>query len=82
MNEDLLKLKQKDEESQTNLLQTLEVYLEENCRLKQAAEKLFIHTNTLKYRLNQISELTEISFDDFHANCQLYIDLQILKVKE
>lgn len=82
MNEDLLKLKQKDEESQTNLLQTLEVYLEENCRLKQAAEKLFIHTNTLKYRLNQINELTEISFDDFHANCQLYIDLQIMKVKE
>lgn len=81
VNEDLLKLKLKDKESQTNLLQTLETYLEENCRLKQAAEKLFIHTNTLKYRLNQITESTSISFDDFHKNCQLYIDLQIMKVK-
>ncbi|RST61593.1 PucR family transcriptional regulator [Siminovitchia terrae] len=80
-NEELLKLKQKDEESQTNLLRTLEVYLEENCRLKQAAEKLFIHTNTLKYRLNQINELTEIDFNDFNQNCQLYIDLKIMKVK-
>ncbi|MBD8004137.1 PucR family transcriptional regulator [Bacillus norwichensis] len=78
-NEDLLKLKQKDEESQTNLLQTLEIYLEESCRLKQAAEKLFIHTNTLKYRLNQINQLTEIDFDDFNQNCQLYIDLKIMK---
>lgn len=81
LNEELLKLKQKDEESQTNLLQTLEVYLEENCRLKQAAEKLFIHTNTLKYRLNQINELTEIDFNNFNQNCQLYIDLKIMKVK-
>lgn len=81
MNEALLRLKQKDEERQTNLLQTLEVYLEEGCRLKQAAEKLFIHTNTLKYRLNQIEELTSIKFDDFHANCQLYIDLKIMKVQ-
>ncbi|RST72735.1 PucR family transcriptional regulator [Siminovitchia acidinfaciens] len=80
VNPDLLKLKQKDDESQTSLLQTLEVYLEENCRLKHAAKKLYIHTNTLKYRLNQIEELTSIRFDDFHANCQLYIDLQIMKV--
>ncbi|MCJ7842435.1 helix-turn-helix domain-containing protein [Lederbergia sp. NSJ-179] len=79
VNEDLLKLKQKDNESQTCLLQTLEVFLSQNCRLKPTAEKLFIHTNTLKYRLNQISELTSISFDSFHANCQLYIDLQLLK---
>lgn len=82
VNEDLLKLKKKDEESQTALLQTLEVYLSENCRLKPTAEKLFIHTNTLKYRLNQIHELTSITFDDFHMNCQLYIELQLTKVKE
>ncbi|MFS0615719.1 PucR family transcriptional regulator [Lederbergia ruris] len=80
VNKDLLKLKQKDEESQTRLLQTLEVFLTQNCRLKPTAEKLFIHPNTLKYRLNQITELTSITFDSFEANCQLYIDLQLLKV--
>ncbi|MFD1706541.1 PucR family transcriptional regulator [Siminovitchia sediminis] len=79
VNEDLVSLKQKDEESQTNLLHTLEVYLEENCRLKQTAEKLYIHTNTLKYRLNQIYELTSIRLDDFQSNCQLYIDLKLMK---
>lgn len=79
VNEDLLKLKQKDKEDQSSLLHTLEVYLLQNCRLKPTAEKLFIHTNTLKYRLNQITELTSITFDDFQTNCQTYIDLQILK---
>lgn len=78
-NEELLKLKQKDEEDQTSLLQTLEVYLSQNCRLKLTAEKLFIHINTLKYRLNQITELTSITFDDFQTNCQIFMDLQIIK---
>lgn len=80
-NEVLQILQEKDKESQTNLLETLEVYLLNNCRLKATAEKLFIHPNTLKYRLNQISELTSITFDDFLINCQLYIDIQLLKIK-
>jgi len=78
-NEDLAKLAHKDKKSQTNLLQTLEAYLLNNCRIKPTAEQLFVHTNTLKYRLKQIEELTSIDFDNFHVKCQLYIDLQLLK---
>ncbi|KZR57993.1 PucR family transcriptional regulator [Pseudobacillus badius] len=81
-NEQLLKLKQKDEESQSNLLETLEAYLLNNCRIKPAAEQLFIHTNTLKYRLKQITDLTDIDFNDFNMNCQLFIDLQLMKRKK
>ncbi|PAE24653.1 helix-turn-helix domain-containing protein [Bacillus sp. 7894-2] len=79
VNEDLMKLQKKDLESQTSLLKTLEVYLLNNCRLKPTAEQLFIHTNTLKYRMKQITDLTSIDFDDFNTRCQLYIDLQLLK---
>lgn len=82
VNEDLAKLERKDQESQSNLLQTAEVYLLNNCRIKPAAEQLFIHTNTLKYRLKQIAELTSIDFDDFNRNCQLFIDLQLMKRKK
>lgn len=78
-NTDVLKLKQKDLESQTELVRTLDAYLRANCRIKPAAEQLFIHTNTLKYRLKQITELTDIRFDDFAANCQLFLDLQLMK---
>ncbi|MEH7222190.1 helix-turn-helix domain-containing protein [Bacillus sp. JJ1566] len=79
-NADIQILQKKDLESQTNLLETLEIYLLNNGRLKPTADQLFIHINTLKYRLNQITDLTEIDFDDFNMRCQLYIDLQLKKL--
>ncbi|MBX9957514.1 PucR family transcriptional regulator [Peribacillus simplex] len=79
LNTDLVILQKKDLESQTKLLQTLEIYLLNNCRIKPTSEQLYIHTNTLKYRLNQITDLTSIDFDDFHSRMQLYIDLQLIK---
>lgn len=81
VNKDLLILQRKDQDSQADLLRTLEVYLTAHCRIKAAADELFIHTNTLKYRLRQIMQLTSITFDDFNRNCQLYIDLQLMKSK-
>ncbi|MBT2615482.1 MULTISPECIES: CdaR family transcriptional regulator [unclassified Bacillus (in: firmicutes)] len=79
INTDLETLQKKDLESQTKLLQTLEIYLLNNCRIKPTSEQLYIHTNTLKYRLNQITDLTSIDLDDFHSRMQLYIDLQLIK---
>ncbi|TDL87670.1 PucR family transcriptional regulator [Vibrio vulnificus] len=79
INTDLEILQKKDLESQTKLLQTLEIYLLNNCRIKPTSEQLYIHTNTLKYRLNQITDLTSIDFDDFHSRMQQYIDLQLIK---
>ncbi|MBU8880584.1 helix-turn-helix domain-containing protein [Bacillus sp. FJAT-29790] len=79
INEDILILQKKDLESQTNLLTTLEVLLLNNCRLKPTAEQLFIHINTLKYRIKQITDLTAIDLEDFNTRCQLYIDLQLMK---
>ncbi|WP_191562513.1 PucR family transcriptional regulator [Metabacillus idriensis] len=81
INKNLEILLKKDSESQTKLLQTLEIYLLNNCRIKPTAEQLFIHTNTLKYRINQMAELTTIDFDDFYTRIQLYIDLQLMKQK-
>ncbi|MFE5428210.1 PucR family transcriptional regulator [Peribacillus simplex] len=79
INMDLQILQKKDQESQTKLLQTMEIFLLNNCRIKPTAEQLYIHTNTLKYRMNQIADLTSIDFDDFHSRMQLYIDLQLIK---
>lgn len=79
INEDILILQKKDLESQTNLLKTLEVFLLNNCRLKPTADQLFIHINTLKYRVKQITDLTAIDFDDFNTRCHLFIDLLLMK---
>jgi DNA-binding PucR family transcriptional regulator len=79
VNKNLQILKKKDQESQTELLKTLEYYLVNNCKLKPTAEQMFIHPNTLNYRIRQITELTTIDFSDFNQKCQLYLDLMLRK---
>lgn len=79
VNPKLQKLIEKDRENQTELLKTLEVYLLNNCKAKPTAEQLFIHPNTLNYRLKQIFEYTSLDLTDFNQNCQLFIDILLLK---
>ena len=78
-NKNLQILQAKDSESQTQLVKTLEYYLVNNCKLKATAEKMFIHPNTLNYRMKQITELTTIDFSDFNQKCQLYLELMASK---
>ncbi|MDK8351038.1 helix-turn-helix domain-containing protein, partial [Gleimia europaea] len=48
---------------------------------REAAERLFIHYNTLKYRLEQIRDLLGEEWDnpDFHAGLVVAIQLQKLR---
>lgn len=78
-NKNIQILQAKDRESQTELVKTLEYYLVNNCKLKPTAEQMFIHPNTLNYRMKQITELTTIDFSDFNQKCQLYLDLMVSK---
>lgn len=74
----MLTLIQNDKEKQTDLLRTLEVYLANNGKGKQTANELFIHPNTLNYRIKQIQELTNIDFNDFNVKTYLYTELLLL----
>jgi sugar diacid utilization regulator len=46
----------------TDLLKTLETYLETNCDIHETTAKLHIHRNTLRYRLEKLNELTDGRF--------------------
>ncbi|MQL51643.1 GAF domain-containing protein [Desulfofundulus thermobenzoicus] len=60
------------------LVDTLECYLDNNCNLADTAGKLYIHVNTLKYRLKKIKELTSIDLGrtdhrvNMYAACKMY----------
>lgn len=56
-----------------DLLETLDVFLEHNLKLKPTAEALHIHINTLHYRLKRISELTGKSVKRTEDIVSLYI---------
>ncbi|WP_147535134.1 CdaR family transcriptional regulator [Bacillus marasmi] len=49
-------IKQHDKKGE--LLETLRVYIEENGDVNKVAGRLFIHRNTLRYRLEKITDLT------------------------
>lgn len=46
-----------DQRENSELLKTLTVYLVSFLNLKESAEKLFIHRNTVKYRIKKIEEI-------------------------
>jgi PucR family transcriptional regulator, proline-responsive transcriptional activator len=76
--DDLLSLINNDVKKQTNLLRTLEVFLANDGKGKQTANELFIHPNTLNYRIKKIQELTTIDFNNFNMKVYLYTELLLL----
>lgn len=74
-NEKIVKIMKKDAENNSELLKTLWYFIKNNCRVGKTAEMLFIHPNTLNYRVKQIVELTNIDFDNIHERAELYSQL-------
>ena len=70
-----------DKENNTNLLQTLKAYLWNNNSLLHASEQLFTHRNTVKYRIQRITELTGRNFDDAMTRLEFMNALICLEVR-
>lgn len=74
----LRKLIQHDHDNLTNYVQTLRTYLECCCSPTQATKQLFIHRSTFLYRLEKISEIANIDFNDSEQRLLYMISLKIL----
>lgn len=64
-----------------DLIETLRIYFYNNESLKVSSEKLFIHVNTLKYRLKKIQELTKQNINTTEGKMNLYLTLKIYNMK-
>lgn len=53
------------------LMRTLRVYYEKNRDIKACATELFVHHNTIRYRLEQISRIAKIDFSNNNTNMML-----------
>lgn len=74
-NTSLQTLLAKDRRDHTNLVQTLRVYLAENCNITHAAERLFIHRHTMMNRIQAITDLSGVNLDDYYQRIFLSIAL-------
>jgi purine catabolism regulator len=59
-----------DRNNHTNLVETMEVYFDNNQILSTSAARLYIHPKTMKYRLNRIKEI--IGTDPFSGHIQFH----------
>jgi sugar diacid utilization regulator/putative methionine-R-sulfoxide reductase with GAF domain len=62
------------------LLATLRAFLRAECSQRAAAEQLFIHPKTLRYRLEQIRALTGLDLSRHSDRVQADLALQLLEV--
>ena len=53
-----------DRENQTDLLRTLKVYLENDCNAQKCGRLLFLHRNSLVYRVHRIQEISGCDLSD------------------
>lgn len=78
LNRHILKLMQADIKNNSELLWTLWHYLKHDCKVNKTAEALFIHPNTMSYRLKQMEELIRIDFSNMEAKVEYYMQLMLI----
>ena len=66
-----------DEKNRADFTETLEVYLEENEDTAATLARLYIHRNTLAYRLHRIEEITGKSMDDAEVRLDFRLAFKI-----
>lgn len=62
----------------TEVLETIRVYFQENLNVSEAAKKLFIHRNSLQYRLERFLEKTGYDLKRFEHAVMVSIAIQAL----
>lgn len=68
-----------DLEKNSEFLKTLYLYLTEERSLIKVAEIMDIHRNSVVYRINRLSEIVDIDFEDSKTRYNLLIGIEILK---
>ena len=78
--ETLSELQRYDDRNGTELIQTLVAFFECHGNLRATAESLFLHRNSLSYRLKRIQEIAGIDLDNFEDRFRIQLSLKARQV--
>ncbi len=70
-----------DEQHRGSLVQTIDAYFSHHANISQTAESLFVHRNTLLYRLERIQELTEHDLNQADMRLALQLALKFWQLR-
>lgn len=65
-----------EEEKNIELLKTLKIYLENNMNYSVTAEKMYVHINTIRKRIDKVNDLVKIDWEDHVDRLKMEILLQ------
>lgn len=68
-----------DQDTNSNLVQTLDVFLQYHQNIATASRKLYIHRNTLLYRLEKIESILGLKLADPSVQLPLSLSLKLLR---
>jgi sugar diacid utilization regulator len=69
-----------DEQYETELVRTLETFLDEDANVARTAERLFTHRHTIRYRLERVRELTGLDVGSTDGRERLGLGLKAMRV--
>ncbi|MGI6056836.1 MAG: PucR family transcriptional regulator [Bilifractor sp.] len=70
-----------DRENSTDLLGVLRAYLAHDGSVKETAEQLFVHRNTINYYLGKIKDLTGMDLSSLSVKTQLTTALMLMNIE-
>ena len=71
-----------DRKQQVALMSTLRTYFHCNCNAKETAERMFVHYNTVSYRLDRIKNELGLRLDDPETKLLLQLAIKIHEINE
>lgn len=78
----VLSIQKYDIKNNTQYLQTLFHYLDNGNNIKDTAKTMFLHRNTIVYRIERLKDLFDIDFNNSHHNILNYISFLLLQMQE
>jgi sugar diacid utilization regulator len=69
-----------DEQYETELVRTLETFLDADGNVAGTAERLFTHRHTIRYRLERVKELTDLDVGSTDGRERLSLGLKAMRV--
>jgi len=67
-----------DRNNDSELVKTLKYYFQYNGNMKKMSEKMFMHYNTIIYRLQKIKDITGLDIENSESRLNLEIALKIV----
>ncbi len=75
-------IKDYDVKNDTQLFDTLFCYLENNRSIAKTSARMYLHKNTVNYRINRVKSLFDLNFDNHNDLFHLHFSMKLLQVQQ